>query len=199
MIIDCHVHLNNYHEQVAVSLDESLDKLQAEMQANKVDYSLVLTSYLVPRRDIEGFLAEIRAAGYEMLRSPVGTTTSMADLHLSLSDLAVSPLRVDPGSTVAGRRLQETDLRRLFGITVVAIRRGEGMIPNPGGETVVEAGDSFDLLSATLDRSQPVTDLEHTHSWSEWAVWGAAGVLLFVGVGLIAIRRRKHGKQNKKH
>src|SRR5579884_3637220 len=31
MIIDCHVHLNNYHEQTAVSLDESLDKLQAAM------------------------------------------------------------------------------------------------------------------------------------------------------------------------
>lgn len=47
MIIDCHVHLNNYHEQVEVSLDKSLDKLQGEMVANKVDYSLVLTSYLV--------------------------------------------------------------------------------------------------------------------------------------------------------
>lgn len=47
MIIDCHVHLNNYHEQIAVSLDESLDKLQAAMAENKVDYSLVLTSYLV--------------------------------------------------------------------------------------------------------------------------------------------------------
>ncbi len=47
MIIDCHVHLNNYHEQVAVSLDESLDKLQADMAENGVDYALVLTSYLV--------------------------------------------------------------------------------------------------------------------------------------------------------
>jgi predicted TIM-barrel fold metal-dependent hydrolase len=47
MIIDCHVHLNNYHEQVAVSLDDSLDRLQAEMEANAVAYSLVLTSYLV--------------------------------------------------------------------------------------------------------------------------------------------------------
>lgn len=47
MIIDCHVHLNNYHEQVAISLDESLEKLQADMVANGVDYSLVLTSYLV--------------------------------------------------------------------------------------------------------------------------------------------------------
>jgi predicted TIM-barrel fold metal-dependent hydrolase len=47
MIIDCHVHLNNYHEQVAISLDESLDKLQAAMAEADVDYALVLTSYLV--------------------------------------------------------------------------------------------------------------------------------------------------------
>lgn len=47
MIIDCHVHLNNYHEQIAISLDESLDKLQAELAANQVDYALVLTSYIV--------------------------------------------------------------------------------------------------------------------------------------------------------
>ena len=47
MIIDCHVHLNNYHEQVAVSLDESLDKLQASMADTGIDYALVLTSYLV--------------------------------------------------------------------------------------------------------------------------------------------------------
>jgi predicted TIM-barrel fold metal-dependent hydrolase len=47
MIIDCHVHLNNYHEQVGVSLDDSLRKLQAAMSEASVDYALVLTSYLV--------------------------------------------------------------------------------------------------------------------------------------------------------
>jgi hypothetical protein len=47
MIIDCHVHLNNYHEQVAISLDGSIDKLQAAMVEAGVDYSLVLTSYIV--------------------------------------------------------------------------------------------------------------------------------------------------------
>ena len=47
MIIDCHVHLNNYHEQIAVSLGESLDKLQGAMQDAGVRYALVLTSYLV--------------------------------------------------------------------------------------------------------------------------------------------------------
>ncbi|MBK6487488.1 MAG: amidohydrolase [Gemmatimonadetes bacterium] len=47
MIIDCHVHLNNYHEQVEVSLGESLAKLQDSMAEAGIDYSLVLTSYLV--------------------------------------------------------------------------------------------------------------------------------------------------------
>lgn len=46
-IIDCHVHLNNYHEQEAISLEQSLDKLQETMQEAGVIYSLVLTSYIV--------------------------------------------------------------------------------------------------------------------------------------------------------
>ncbi len=46
-IIDCHVHLNNYHEQEAVSLEASLDKLQHAMAEAGVTYSLVLTSYKV--------------------------------------------------------------------------------------------------------------------------------------------------------
>jgi hypothetical protein len=46
-IIDCHVHLNNYHEQEVVSLDQSLDRLQRAMDDAGVAYSLVLTSYLV--------------------------------------------------------------------------------------------------------------------------------------------------------
>jgi uncharacterized protein len=46
-IIDCHVHLNNYHEQVQVSLAESLDKLEGAMDEAGVQYSLILTSYIV--------------------------------------------------------------------------------------------------------------------------------------------------------
>lgn len=47
MIIDCHVHLNNYHEQLAVSLDDSLARLRASMAEADICYALVLTSYLV--------------------------------------------------------------------------------------------------------------------------------------------------------
>lgn len=106
----------------------------------------VLASYLVPRRDIDGFLAEIRSGNYEMLRAAPGATPSLADLQLNLSEVEISTLKVDAGSGLAGLALAETDLRRLHGLNVVAIRRGDRMISNPGPDTVVEAGDSLIVL-----------------------------------------------------
>ncbi len=47
MIIDVHTHINNYHEERVVSLENSLNLLTDAMAENKVDYSLVLTSYKV--------------------------------------------------------------------------------------------------------------------------------------------------------
>lgn len=45
MIIDCHTHINNYHNEEVESLQECLTKLQYEMRRNRVDMALVLTSY----------------------------------------------------------------------------------------------------------------------------------------------------------
>jgi hypothetical protein len=67
-IIDCHVHLNNYHEEVSVPLDRSLERLQVSMQEAGVCYSLVLTSYIVsPHRpstaEVVTAAAEIDSVG----------------------------------------------------------------------------------------------------------------------------------------
>ena len=51
MIIDCHTHLNNYHDESVESLSSDIEKLQAVMRRNRVDVALVLTSYkVVPGR-----------------------------------------------------------------------------------------------------------------------------------------------------
>jgi CPA2 family monovalent cation:H+ antiporter-2 len=117
-----------------------------ELETSLEIVARVLTSYLVPRRDIEAFLAEVRAGEYEMLRSRPGTAPGLADLELQLSEMEVSTLRVDAGSALDGRRLSETDLRPVYGITVVAIRREEALIPNPGAGTRIQAGDALVLL-----------------------------------------------------
>lgn len=45
MIIDCHVHLNRYRDDEPDTLAERYRALKAEMDANGVDYALVLSSY----------------------------------------------------------------------------------------------------------------------------------------------------------
>ena len=63
----------------------------------------------------------------------------------------------------------------------------------------VEAGDSVDLLTATLDTSASVANVVHTHGWSEWVVWALSGVLLLVTGILFVVRRRiwGHGRAKK--
>jgi len=55
----------------------------------------------------------------------------------------------------------------------------------------IEAGDTADLLSATLDTSQPVASNEHVHSRAEWVVWIVAALLLLAAGALLVYRRRK--------
>jgi len=51
MIIDCHTHVNNYHDEQVDSLTESIANLQREMRRNRIDIAMVLTSYkVVPGR-----------------------------------------------------------------------------------------------------------------------------------------------------
>lgn len=65
------------------------------------------------------------------------------------------------------------------------------MPPAKHGLTIsIEAGDSADLLTATLDTSSAAPAAVHTHYWGEWIVWGLAALLL-VSVALLAARRRK--------
>lgn len=47
MIVDCHTHVNNYHDEAVDDLDGCIDKLLREMRRNRVDAALVLTSYKV--------------------------------------------------------------------------------------------------------------------------------------------------------
>lgn len=47
MIVDCHVHLNNYGEDAVESLSLRLAELNRAMRLNRVDIALILTSYKV--------------------------------------------------------------------------------------------------------------------------------------------------------
>jgi CPA2 family monovalent cation:H+ antiporter-2 len=117
-----------------------------ELETSVEIVSRVLGSYLVPRRERDAFIAEIRSGGYEMWRKPAHEAASMFELRETLTDLDISSLKVDPNSEIAGQRLSDTDLRRLYGVTVLAIRRVDDLIANPGADEVVRPGDMLVVM-----------------------------------------------------
>lgn len=65
----------------------------------------------------------------------------------------------------------------------------------------IDAGDSADLLSVTLDVAPPPADAVHAKGWQawfQWLAWLGAGVLGILGlVALLPILRRKQAKGGK--
>jgi predicted TIM-barrel fold metal-dependent hydrolase len=138
MIVDCHVHLNNYHEEIPVSLDQGLERLQAAMAEAGVCYSLVLTSYLVtPHRPSTA--AVVRAVEG---RPDVGVVAGISYLNYKQRDLReladfleaglVKGLKLYPGYEPFyphDRRLQVVyDLAEEFAVPVM-IHSGDTYTP----------------------------------------------------------------------
>ena len=103
MIIDCHTHLNNYHDETVDALDACLARLRASMRRNRVDVALVLTSYkVVPGRPSTRAVIEATRA-YDNLHVVAGvswlhfTATDLAELRGFLEAGAIKGLKLYPG------------------------------------------------------------------------------------------------------
>jgi CPA2 family monovalent cation:H+ antiporter-2 len=120
----------------------------------------VLTKYLVPRDDIERFVAEVRSDGYEMFRSLAKEPASFSDLTLHLPGVEISTLRVGESAPLVGKSLAEIELRKRCGVTILAIRRDSEMLSNPYGNTILYANDVLFILGPP-DKIALVTGLFH--------------------------------------
>ncbi len=112
-----------------------------EFETSVEIFTRVLNKYLVPRDQIERFISEVRADGYEMLRTSYSGSLPVSEIQINLPGFEISALKVHEKSPVAGKSLAQTELRKIFGVTLLLIRRGSEMLPNPSGEIVINSGD----------------------------------------------------------
>lgn len=104
-------------------------------------FSRVLRQYHVPDEEINGFISEIRADGYEMLRNQHPTATKLSDIKLNLSNVEIGSFRLYPNSPLVGKILSESQLRKLYGMNVLLIRRDATVLSNPDPNTKLMAND----------------------------------------------------------
>ena len=112
-------------------------------------FSRVLVKYVIPREEIEQFIAEVRAGEYEIFRSLSIGSAALSDLKRHLPDVDICTLRVDDTSTVVGKSLAQIGLRQKYGVTLLAIRRDSQIMSNLRGEAKICAGDLLIVLGQT--------------------------------------------------
>jgi len=107
-------------------------------------YERILGKYLLPRMDIERAIARTREDNYGIFRdkSKVGGYSLLKDIP----DIEIAAVKVGEKSVFAGKTIAETALRKTCGVTMVAIRQGETVTPNPVPSTVININDIAYLL-----------------------------------------------------
>jgi len=110
--------------------------------------SRVLRNYLVPQDDIEKCVTEIRSDGYEMLRTMSRRHSHAVGISGYLAGAELATFRVQKGSTLEGQSLRDGTLRNSSGATVMVIKRGEELVPNPDPVWELRQDDLVLLLGA---------------------------------------------------
>ncbi|MBC8459993.1 MAG: cation:proton antiporter [Deltaproteobacteria bacterium] len=158
------VHLivrTRYLQEVKPLYELGADEVIPEEFETSVEiFTRVLAKYFIPRDEIERLVAEVRSDGYEMFRSLSKESSSFSDLKLHLPDVEISTLRVAERSPLVGKSLAEIELRKKYGVTVLAIRRDSQILSNPNVNIQFCANDVLFVLGPP-DRIAEVAGLTH--------------------------------------
>lgn len=117
------------------------DVVPEEFETSIEIFTRVLVEYLVPNQMIERFILEARGANYRMLRTPGLPLDGQKLLTPQLSGMDLAVFTVEEDSTLAGHTLIESHLRKVHGLTLVAVDRQGEMHLNPEGSFRLEPGD----------------------------------------------------------
>jgi CPA2 family monovalent cation:H+ antiporter-2 len=123
-----------------------------EFESSIEIFTRVLIKYLVPRDEIDEMSHELRAGGYERLRAQNIETVLLNDLKVP--DMEISTLKLDERSPLAGSSLAQMNLRRAYGVTLLALVREGEVTANPDPEEVFHGGDEMVVLGSAKSVAQ---------------------------------------------
>jgi CPA2 family monovalent cation:H+ antiporter-2 len=123
-------------------------------------FAKVLHHYQVPNNLITHQVEKIRSGSYEALRRvglPIKHLQEKCEIH---SDFEIETYQIDEHAPASGRSLKDLKIHSEVNATVIAVRRGEQIIPNPGSEFIFKPGDILYLIGRKETVCQAVDILE---------------------------------------
>ncbi len=132
-----------------------------ELETTVRIFAHVLGAYLIPPEEIERQVRALRGEDYGVMRGGIQEAHLMVLQGLDEEGMHTRAVAVRPGAPAAGRTLGGLHLRRTYGLTALAVRRGHDTISNPSGDFRLEPGDRL-VLIGLADRFAACADLFRT-------------------------------------
>jgi monovalent cation:H+ antiporter-2, CPA2 family len=103
--------------------------------------------------DIQRFADEVRRELYAPITRQDADDDLLAQLRRASRVIETEWVRLPEGDTVVGKSIGELQIRSSTGASIVAVVRGEEVMPNPGPEVALQAGDLVGVLGTPDQRA----------------------------------------------
>lgn len=116
--------------------------VQPEFEASLEVSTHLLVGMGLPLPVVQQEMRQIRSSHYLDLRPELSSSQVSRDLKVAAQDMNSKWYPLPEGSPLVGMTLEETDIRRLTGASLMAIQRVDGEeVDYPGSQTTLEQGD----------------------------------------------------------
>lgn len=119
-----------------------------EMETTVRIFSHVLGAYMIPPDEIERQVKLLRKEDYGIVRGSIQEAHLMVLEGLDEDGLHTRAVAVREGAYADGHTLSELELRRRYGLTVLAVRRDGKVTASPSGEFTLHAGDRLVMVGS---------------------------------------------------
>jgi CPA2 family monovalent cation:H+ antiporter-2 len=129
----------------------------------------VLNKYQIPTDEVQKIVSTVRLEGYEMCRLLYKEPTTLSDLKITLTDVLIETFRVGEGAHVAEKSLGESELRKLYGVNVMLVRRGNDTMGQLDAHTKLLPNDVVVICGThdNLSKLPPLFKPKHAHSLAQ--------------------------------
>jgi CPA2 family monovalent cation:H+ antiporter-2 len=103
--------------------------------------------------DIQRFADEVRRELYAPITRQNADEDLLAQLRRASREIETEWVRLPESDTMTGKTIGDLRIRSSTGVSIVAVVRGEEVIPNPGSEVALRAGDLLGVLGAPNQRA----------------------------------------------
>jgi len=124
--------------------------------------SRVLRKYLLSHDEIERCVSEVRGDSYEMFRTLSRRHSHAVGISGFLTGAELGTFRVGPASPLVGHSLRDGILRDRSGATLLMIKRGNDVIPNPDPVWEIRENDLVLILGTPEQLAAAASLFEHS-------------------------------------